>query len=91
MFSFNLPGYQYCGPNTIHMNTKPKNILDEKCKEHDLSYYDSNDRKTRCEADRLLMAEAGAIFKDPRLKLSLRFAAWIVYITMKLKIMLMCF
>lgn len=91
MISFHLPGYNYCGPNTLYMDNKPKNILDEKCKEHDRSYIESSDRKLRCEADRILMAHAKDIYKDQRLKLSLRFASWVVYISMKFKIMLMCF
>lgn len=84
-----IPGYKYCGPFTENMNVRPKNDLDQKCREHDLAYLKSNDLRWRCNADRKLKVEAYKIYRDRR-KCSERTVAFIVYNIMKIKMAIMC-
>lgn len=56
-------GYNYCGPNTdlerrIARGELATNKLDWACMEHDIAYAESNDLKTRCKADKILVLKA---------------------------------
>lgn len=58
-----VSGYNYCGPNTnltarLTCGDLGVNELDCACMEHDIAYAESNDLKSRCKADTLLILRA---------------------------------
>lgn len=62
-FEFHLPGYNYCGPGTklqerLSSGDKGVNKLDEYCRDHDISYNNSNNLKDRHKADIILLKMA---------------------------------
>ena len=88
-FPIHLPGYNHCGPGTRDHEAPPKNILDSKCRVHDLVRRDNpDDLKVIRESDKELVEEAWkrVISKDARL--GERANAWIVTSLMKAKLKL---
>lgn len=58
-----IRGYNYCGPNTnlevrLAHGDMPINKLDCACMEHDITYAEGNDLKSRCIADKKLILNA---------------------------------
>jgi len=87
-FDLTLPGYNYCGPGTKATNTKPVNLLDQCCMEHDLFYVDNVDTKSRRVADKLLAKQAWKIFVYSN-NFSERLVALFIYGVMSLKVKIM--
>jgi hypothetical protein len=85
-----LPTYSYCGPGTrleerLRSGSKPKNKLDEYCKEHDIAYANSSDSRARNVADRRLVEQAWTRYKAQDSSLGEKAAALVVTNLMKLK------
>ncbi|KAK4881101.1 hypothetical protein RN001_004420 [Aquatica leii] len=64
-----LPGYNFCGPGTrltkrLARGDKGINPLDEACREHDITYSQTNDLSKRHEADRKLGSIAWQRFRS---------------------------
>lgn len=75
-----VPSYNYCGPGTnlnkrLLRGDKGKNLLDEACKQHDITYSKYSDIKNRNKADRLLKERALKRFKSEDAKLAERIVA----------------
>ncbi|KAK9752043.1 Phospholipase A2-like domain [Popillia japonica] len=62
-FELHIPGYNYCGPGTklnkrLERGDVGVNVLDEACKEHDISYSESEELSRRHAADERLYKKA---------------------------------
>lgn len=58
-FEAHIPTYKYCGPGTklekrLVRGDKPKNLLGEACRNHDISYLKNKDLINRHKADKIL-------------------------------------
>lgn len=86
-----ISGYSYCGINTnlesrLAEGVRGINKLDYACMEHDIAYAESEDLKSRCVADKILILKAvKRIFaKDSRI--GEHFAALIVSSLISIKL-----
>lgn len=87
-FELHIPGYNYCGPGTKLFKRLARkdvgiNLLDEACKEHDISYSDSNELAKRHVADEKLYQEAVKRVKSSDAGLGEKLAASLVAVAMK--------
>lgn len=62
-FELHLPGYQFCGPQTrlaqrLSLGQTGINPLDSLCREHDISYSQTNNLEKRHIADKILQKES---------------------------------
>lgn len=62
-FELHIPSYNFCGPGThlkkrLVRGDKGVNLLDEACKQHDISYSQFQDIENRHKADKLLLQTA---------------------------------
>lgn len=86
-----LPGYQYCGPGTklkkrLARGDRGINLLDEACKEHDITYSESgNNFGERQVADQVLINKAIERSKAADASLGERTSAHLVEKIMKMK------
>lgn len=88
-----IKGYNYCGPNTNLKNRLSRgavgiNKLDCACMAHDIAYDESNDLRSRCKADKILILNAiGRIFaKDSQI--GERFVALLILWLISVKLFL---
>lgn len=92
-FELHLPGYQFCGPGTklqerLARGDSGINILDQACKEHDISYSKNKNTPDRHKADRILTEKAWQRVKSKDASLSERTNALLVTNLMKTKVKL---
>lgn len=85
-----IPGYQFCGPGTklnkrLERGDQGINLLDTYCREHDISYSQSNSLKNRHEADKILQEKAWRRVKAKDSTFGEKVAAWTVTNAMKAK------
>lgn len=78
-----IRGYNYCGPNTNLLRRLAHgdlgiNELDCACMVHDFAYAESNDLKSRCVADKLLVLKAFRRIYAKDSQIGERFSALIV-------------
>lgn len=90
-FEAHLPGYQYCGPGTRLQKRLEKgdpgiNLLDEACKEHDITYSKFDDTKNRNIGDKILAAKAWERVKSKDASLGERANALLVTNLMNAKV-----
>lgn len=88
-----IRGYNFCGPNTDLANRLARgesgvNELDCACMEHDISYSENDDLKSRCIADKLLILKAIRRVYAKDSQIGERFTALIVSWLMSVKILL---
>lgn len=88
-----IRGYNYCGPNTdLHTRlahgVMPINKLDCACMEHDIAYDVSNDLKSRCTADKILVLKAIRRVYAKDSQISERFAALLISWLISVKLFL---
>lgn len=86
-----LPGYQYCGPGTklnerLARGDSGINILDQACKEHDISYAKLKNTSDRHIADRILTEKAWQRVKSKDASIAERANALLVTNLMKAKV-----
>lgn len=89
-FELHLPSYQYCGPGTklekrLARGDSGINLLDQACKEHDISYSRSKDLENRHRADKKLQDAALKRLKSSDSSLGEKTAALLVSGAMKAK------
>ena len=89
-FELHLPGYQYCGPGTKLQNRLARgdqgiNLLDQACKEHDISYSKFANTTDRQTADRILTDKAWQRVKSKNAGIAERANALLVTNLMKAK------
>lgn len=89
-FEAHIPGYRFCGPGTklqerLARGDRGINLLDEACREHDISYSQHKDLAARHEADRILQERAWRRVKSKDASVGERAAAWGVTTVMKTK------
>ena len=85
-----IPGYQFCGPGTrlkerLARGDRGINPLDAACREHDISYSQSNDLRERHVADNILATKARNRITARDSTLGERAAATAVWAAMKAK------
>lgn len=85
-----VPGYKFCGPGTklkerIARGDKPRNALDEACKEHDLAYSQDDSLSARHIADKQLEEKAWTRVKSRDSSFGERISALGVAGAMKVK------
>lgn len=88
-----LPGYNFCGPGTklakrLSRGDKGVNLLDEACKEHDITYSQSSDLNKRHIADRILAEKAWQRYQSKESSFGEKAAALGVTGAMKAKLKL---
>ena len=88
-----LPGYQYCGPGTKLQKRLARgdpgiNLLDQACKQHDISYSKFENTSERHKADKVLAEEAWKRVTSKDAGISERANAMIVTNLMKAKVKL---
>ena len=88
-----LPGYQYCGPGTklqerLARGDSGINLLDQACKEHDISYSKFKNTSDRHIADKILAEKAWQRVKSKDANISERVNALLVTNLMKGKVKL---
>jgi Phospholipase A2-like domain len=86
-----IPGYNFCGPNTklkerLALGQKGINPLDEACREHDISYSQTENQEEITDADKLLANRAWTRFEDSSTPTGEKLAAMLVTGAMKAKI-----
>lgn len=89
-FELHIPGYQYCGPGTklkqrLERGDPGINLLDQACKEHDISYSKSQDLSVRNKADLELAEKSWQRVKAKDSKLGERINALLITNIMKTK------
>lgn len=89
-FEAHIPTYKYCGPGTklekrLIRGDKPKNLLDEACRNHDIVYLKNNDLINRYKADKTLEQQAWQRVKAKNSSFGERAAAYAVTNLMKAK------
>lgn len=92
-FELHMPGYNYCGPGTklrkrLQRGDVGVNVLDEACKEHDISYSESEELSRRHAADEKLYKKALERVKSRDAGAGERIASAIVAGLMKSKVKL---
>lgn len=89
-FELHIPGYQFCGPGTrlterLQRGEQGINQLDSACRDHDISYSQSNNLSNRHIADRILAKKARERIIASDANLGEKAAAAAVWSAMKVK------
>lgn len=85
-----IPGYKFCGPGTrlkerLARGDTGINLLDEACKQHDISYSESDDLSKRHIADKILEEKSWHRVKSKDAGFGEKVAAWTVTNAIKAK------
>lgn len=88
-----LPGYNFCGPGTklhnrLARGDKGVNLLDEACREHDISYSQNKELNHRHQADNVLLNKAWERVLSNNSSLGEKANAYLVLNAMKAKLKL---
>ena len=88
-----IPSYNYCGPGTplkqhLEQGVRPKNLLDQACKEHDIFYSQNKEVSERHVADKVLISKAIERLASSDASLGEKISSSIVKNVMKAKVAL---